>query len=161
LISAIRPLTQLSTTRFELTADSAILNVMLKRYSHYFAYLVLVLMPLQALATANMLICNSMMQANIAKFSASSVSTEMPCHQQMQKTDNVAHDSHSPLTSHESGTHKSGCVSVCANMCALTAIPMQIQSTFPLNLIQMIDFKNQSYVSITLPNLQRPPIAFI
>ena len=160
MISAIHPLTQLPTTRFELTADSAILNVMLKRYSHYFAYLVLVLMPLQALATANMLICNSMMQANVVN--AKSVTTEMPCPQHMQETD-IAYpqENSTQQNSHQSGSHKPSCVSVCANMCALTAIPMQIQSTFPLNLIQMIDFKNQSYVSITLPNLQRPPIAFI
>ena len=119
-------------------------------------------MPLQALATANMLVCNSMMQANVVNTPAKSVATEMPCHQQMQETDSAdPQDNSAQQNSHQSGSHKTSCVSVCANMCALTAIPVHIQSTFALNFTQMIDFKNQSYTSITLPNLQRPPIAFI
>lgn len=144
---------------------------MLKRYSHFVAYLLLALLPMQALATANMLICNSMMQANIVNKSvvdeSAELTSEMPCHKTMQNvvSDN-AHDkshhqnSHQP-SSQESSSHKSSCASVCANMCALTAMPVNIQSTFALNFTQTIDFNHQSYASITLPNLQRPPIAFI
>lgn len=137
---------------------------MLKRYSHFVAYLLLALLPMQALATANMLICNSMMQANVVKLSVASTeltSSEMPCHQTMNIISDHSHDKSHQQTSHQSNAHKSSCVSVCANMCALTAIPVNIQSTFALNFTQLIDFNHQSYASITLPNLQRPPIAFI
>ncbi|WP_020168663.1 MULTISPECIES: CopL family metal-binding regulatory protein [Methylotenera] len=130
---------------------------MLKRYSLFFAYLLLVLLPMQALATANMLICNSMMQANIVEKSVELMSSNMPCHQTMQN--DTSADSHKK--SHQQVSHKSSCATVCANMCALTAMPVNIQSTFALNFTQMIDFNHQSYASITLPNLQRPPIAFI
>lgn len=130
---------------------------MLKRYSHFFAYLLLVLMPMQALATANMLVCNSMMQANIVKQSAELTSNVMPCHQDSHSmvSENSEHVNHQQLP------HKSSCASVCANICALTAMPAQIQSTFALNFTQAFDFNHQSYASITLPNLQRPPIVFI
>jgi hypothetical protein len=144
---------------------------MLKRYSHFVAYLLLALLPMQALATANMLICNSMMQANVLSKSVvnelAELTSEMPCHQAIQNEamQNVvsddSHDKNHPQSSHDSNSHKSSCASVCANMCALTAMPANIQSTFALNFIQTFDFNHQSYASITLPNLQRPPIAFI
>lgn len=130
---------------------------MLKRCSHFFAYMLLVLMPMQALATANMLVCNSMMQVNVVEQSAKSTSNIMPCHQ----------DAHSAIAedtghiNHQQSPHKSSCVSVCANMCALTAMPTQIQSNFAFNNTQVIGFNHLNYDSITLPNLQRPPIAFI
>lgn len=144
---------------------------MLKRYSHFVAYLLLALLPMQALATANMLICNSMMQAKVVSKSvvdeSAELTFEMPCHQTIQNEvrQNVvsddSHDKNHPQTSHDSNSHKSSCASVCANMCALTAMPANIQSTFALNFTQAFDFNHQSYTSITLPNLQRPPIAFI
>jgi hypothetical protein len=111
---------------------------MLKRFSRFFACLLLVLMPVHALATANMLVCNSLMQSQAVKQSLST----MPCHQPMKNTQSDASDK-SPC--------KASCASVCANMCAMTAMPAAIQSSF----------NNQPYVSITQPNLQRPPIAFI
>lgn len=130
---------------------------MLKRCSHFFAYLLLVLMPMQALATANMLVCNSMMQANIIKQSVKLTSNVMSCHQDTHSaiSEDAEHDNHRKLP------QKSSCASVCANMCALTVMPTQIQSNFALNFPQAFDFYHQYYASITLPNLQRPPIAFI
>lgn len=141
---------------FELTRDSVILNRMLKRYSHFFACLLLVLMPMQALATANMLVCNSMMQTNILKESAKSASSEMSCHQAKQNADVELDKKHNQKTSHQPS-----CMSVCANMCALTAIPVHIQSDFALHFTQVLDFNDQDYASITLSNPQRPPINFI
>jgi septal ring-binding cell division protein DamX len=121
---------------------------MLKRFSHFAACLLLILMPIQALATANMLVCNSMMQVNTEKQSI----IDMPCHQQM-------HDTKSQ-PSHQS-TYKSNCASLCANLCALIAMPVQIQSAFAINLTQAFDFNHQIYASIPQQNLQRPPISFI
>ena len=121
---------------------------MFERFSRFFACLLLVLMPLHALATANMLVCNSLMQSQAVKQSLNA----MPCHQPMTNTGSETSDK-SPC--------KASCASVCANMCAMTALPASIQSTFALNLIQDFDFSSQPYASITQPSLQRPPIAFI
>ncbi len=132
---------------------------MLKRFSHFFAYLLLVLMPVHALATANMLVCNSMMQSQVVNQSINA----MPCHQPMTNLTNVdqasAHE-----TMHSDGQEspcKASCASVCANMCAMIGLPAAIQSSFALNLSQLFNFNNLPYVSITQPNLQRPPISFI
>ena len=125
---------------------------MLKRFTHFAAYLLLVLMPLQALATANMLVCNSMMQSNAAKYAAenaNSAASEMPCHQ--HKATQKADESQST----------SSCKTTCANLCALTAMPVQIQCNFALNATQVFDFNYQIYASIPQQNLQRPPITFI
>jgi len=132
---------------------------MLKRFSYFAAYLLLVLMPMQALATANMLVCNSMMQstsahlnANIAQQSSEQFTSQalasMPCHQHM--TTKSAKQSKSSC--------KSTCASLCANLCGLTAMHVQIQSIFAVNVTQTFDFSDQTYASITQPNLQRPPI---
>ena len=125
---------------------------MLKRFTHFAAYLLLVLMPLQALATANMLVCNSIMQSNVAMNEAentNSAASEMPCHQ------------HKATNNHHQPDFKSSCKTTCANLCALTAMPVQIQSNFALNYTQVFDFNNQIYASIPQQNLQRPPITFI
>lgn len=123
---------------------------MLKRCTHLFAYLLLVLLPLQALASANMLVCNSMMQLEAAKHTQS----PMSCHE--ESLNNASERNHNPQT-----THKSSCASVCASICALTAIPFSTHSTFALNASQVIEFNHLNYISITLPKLQRPPITFI
>lgn len=125
---------------------------MLKRFSYFAAYLLLVLMPMQALATANMLVCNSMMQSNVAKYETKSFNTaasEMPCHQQIN----------SKSSNH--GDPKASCKAICINLCALTAMPVQIQPNFALNSTQTFDSNYQLYVSIPQQNLQRPPITFI
>jgi hypothetical protein len=133
---------------------------MFKRFSHFFAYLLLVLMPVHSLATANMLVCNSMMQSQAVNQSVGA----MPCHQPMTNITN-ADETNLDETMHsdnQGSPCKASCASVCANMCAMIAMPpASIQSTFVLNLTQDFDFNSQPYVSITQPNLQRPPISFI
>lgn len=132
---------------------------MLKRFSYFVAYLLLVLMPLQALATANMLVCNSIMQSTSVQLNADSAQqslgkshASMPCHQFMA-TQNAQQ---SKLKSH----CKSTCASLCANLCALTAMHVQIQSSFALSLTQAFDSMTEIYASIPQQNLQRPPILF-
>lgn len=138
-----------------LTDNSIILAFMLKRFSHFFACLLLVIMPLHALATANMLVCNSLMQSQAANQSLNA----MPCHQPMTNITSVG-QANSHETMHSDG-QESPCKANCAHICAMTAVPVAIQSSFALNLTQLFSFNSQPYVSITQPNLQRPPIAFI
>ena len=123
---------------------------MLSRFTHFFATILLILMPLQALATANMLVCNSMMQSNAAKQSTQVASSAMPCHQHMSKS-----EPNGKLPC------KSSCANICVSLCAISAMPALNLSSFALNLMQVFDVNHQTYASITLPNLQRPPITFI
>ena len=148
---------------------------MLKRFSFFFAYLLLVLMPIHSLATANMLICNSMMQSQqqnqienklivqIQENVELQTTIAMPCHQPMTNLSNVDQvNTHDKMHSESKESPcKANCASICANMCAVTAIPNTIQSSFSLNLTQLFSINSQPYTSITQPNLQRPPIAFI
>ena len=131
---------------------------MLRRFSFFFAYLFLVLMPLQVIAGANMLVCNSMTQAH----TLSSLQTQtqdqilltdaMPCH---QKIDSVVTEKSSTYP------FKASCASVCANMGSVIALTAPMQLSFALNTNHGFSFNNFSYASIIQPNLQRPPIAFI
>lgn len=137
---------------------------MLKRFSYFVAYVLLLLMPVQALATASMLVCNSVMQANNIQYksegtqkSAHVLTSTMPCHQHMAMKD--AHPSESKAE--PTSSCKSSCASLCVNLCALTAMLVQLNTSFALDLTQVFDFNRQLYVSISQPNLQRPPITFI
>jgi hypothetical protein len=123
---------------------------MLKRYAHLVVYLLMVLLPTQALATANILVCNGMMQSNKVE----TTQATMPCHQDMSSVE----PEHNTDTKQ---SHQSHCMSVCASLCALTAIPLQPQLVFSVSITQPIDFKYLSYVSITPSSLHRPPISFI
>lgn len=129
---------------------------MLKRFSSFFAYLLLVLMPLQAMAGANMLVCNAMMQSELNQQVEIKVETQiannMPCHQ-TAKLAQTKNNNESPC--------KATCASMCANLFFVSAIPTHTQLSFALNVLQKSSFHNISYASITQPNLQRPPIAFI
>lgn len=138
--------------------------VMLKRFSSFVAYVLLVLMPLQALATANMLVCHSVMQANTIQYtfegtqqSAHALTSTKSCHQHMAMKD--AHPSKSKAE--PTSSCKSNCASHCVNLCALTAMLVQSNTNFSLNLTQAFDLNHQLYASISQPNLQRPPITFI
>lgn len=139
-------------------------SCMLKRFSHFVAYLLLVLMPMQALATANMLVCNSVMQSNNMQYNTAGIQEAktvqesvgtMPCHQHTAST----HANKSESKQHTSC--KSSCASLCANLCALTAMPVHTQSDFASDLTQVFDSNHQIYASIPPKNLQRPPITFI
>ena len=124
---------------------------MLKRFSHFFACLLLVLMPLQGFAAANMSVCNSMMQA-----ATEAKTSVMPCHKHanMQMADMIK--------AADSCKHKSTCKSSCATLCAsLSGMTAPISNIKPVSLqarSKVITFASQSYASITLPSPQRPPI---
>ena len=129
---------------------------MLKRFSHFFACLLLVLMPIQALASANMLVCNALMQSQMnqqdeVKIEAQSA-RDMPCHQTVNTTQ-TKNSNETPC--------KDTCALMCANMFFVSAMPTHTQLSFALNVLQKCDFDHISYASITQPSLQRPPISFI
>ena len=124
---------------------------MLKRFAHMFAYLLLVLMPLQSIAAANMLVCNSMMQSHASDTSASNQQANaMPCHEHMAS-------SHTADSKHKN-TCKSACGALCSTLCAMTALPNDIRATLTSTSSPLIGLTEQSYASVTLPNSQRPPI---
>jgi hypothetical protein len=117
---------------------------MLKRFSHFVACMLLVLMPLQGFAAANMAACNSLMQ-----LAPTQVQT-MPCHEHMQKV-----NKNSP--EHKS-TCKSVCAALCASLCAMTALPSNIKPAAMLVASQVLSLDSQMYTSITQAQPQRPPI---
>jgi hypothetical protein len=123
---------------------------MLKRFSHFFACVLLVLMPLQGFAAANMSICNSMMQAQ----SSAPRSAGMPCHKHMAGMAGETKSQQMPC--------KTACKTVCATLCAslgaITALPSDIKPAAFLASSALIGLPNQLYASITQPNPQRPPI---
>jgi hypothetical protein len=123
----------------------------LKRFSYFFAYLLLVLMPLQGFAASNMSICNSMMQVETSSLKQMH---HMPCHKHMA---NVADT--------QSCKHKNACKANCAALCASlsgpTALPNDVKPIALLVTSTALVGYTQTYVSITQPNLQRPPISFI
>ncbi|HSI43738.1 MAG TPA: hypothetical protein VK949_05300 [Methylotenera sp.] len=130
---------------------------MFKHFAHIFAYLLLVMMPLQSIAAASMLVCNSVMQSHDAKAADIGVSNQqletMPCHEHM------AHmaSSHTSNSKHKDAC-KSTCGALCSTLCAMTALPNGINTTPTISSSSLIALMEQSYASITLPNTQRPPI---
>ncbi|OYY49469.1 MAG: hypothetical protein B7Y48_06205 [Methylophilales bacterium 28-44-11] len=126
---------------------------MINRCLHFFVYLLLALLPIKALASTSMLICNSMMQSTQAQ----QMIDTMPCHQEAVNDEST--DTHTQHQNHTS--HQSNCASVCASVCAFTAIPFNTPTIFAIDSNQVIDFNQLTYISVTLPNLQRPPITFI
>ncbi len=112
-----------------------------------FAYLLLVMMPLQSIAAANMLVCNSMMQAHS---STTQQAPMMPCHEAMAASH--VHDS-----KHKDAC-KSSCGALCSTLCAMTALPANLQTIITPAALQLAGFAEQSYISVILPNTQRPPI---
>lgn len=121
---------------------------MLKRSSHFFACWLLVLIPLQGLAAANMSICNSMMQSNSQQVIQDVQAMQgMPCHDDMIQG--------------KKNTCKTHCAALCASLNAMTALPSMTPATTFLVSTQAVNFPQQVYVSVTQPNLQRPPISFI
>jgi hypothetical protein len=120
---------------------------MLKRFSHFFACVLLVLMPLQGIAAANMSICNSMMQSHENQ----PKQANLPCHEGVSKS------SESNSAKHQSQC-KAACATLCANLSAMTALPSNIKPATLLAATQVLSLADQTYASINLPNLQRPPI---
>lgn len=126
---------------------------MLRRFSYFIACFLLVLMPIQAFAAANMLVCNSMMKLNTLKTPINATA----CHEHVSDADDSATPSHAEDSAHQ----KPSCASACAHLCALVAITIQTPLTFAFSPVQAFDANHQDYTSVTLASLQRPPIAFI
>lgn len=146
LISVTRQ--QMNLQLLELNPHLRYRSFMFKRFSHFFVCLLLVLMPLQGFAAANMSICNSMMQAQVNTQQAA----KMPCHMASMVKD----------TQNSKSTCKSNCKTSCATLCsslaAMTAIPSNIKPAALLAATPALSLHDQTYASITQPNLQRPPI---
>jgi len=130
---------------------------MLKRFSNVAIYLLLILMPLQSMAAANMLICNSMMYMD----KVSEKSQMMPCHEHMSSmvsnNTNQKYDSDTANSKKYKDACKANCAH-CASMCAMVALPSHLKSATLEISAQTFSLAYQPYASIILPNLQRPPI---
>jgi hypothetical protein len=125
---------------------------MIGQTSKFFACLLLVLMPLQAIAATNMAVCNSMMQASkVIEYS----SAGMPCHQHMENVTNVVPDENK---SNYKNVSKSHCAAMCASLAVATIPPNRINLIEYLVSSSSIGMPYQLYASITQPNLLRPPI---
>ena len=126
---------------------------MFKNYSQFFACLLLVLMPLQGIAAANMSICNSLMQSYANQ--NVEVVKNMPCHDSMNGNvqDTKKHS--------EKSTCKTSCAALCASLGTTVALPSNVTAASSLAPSALVHFSHQTYISITQPNLQRPPISFI
>lgn len=129
---------------------------MLKRFSYFFSCLLLVLMPLQGFAVANMSICNSLMQAQANSMAQMQ---NMPCHQHMASGANTQ-DTHAHKNPCKSAC-KTNCATLCASLSGLTALPSELKPMPLLAISNDLVTYTQLYVSITQANLQRPPIFFI
>ena len=130
---------------------------MLKRFSHFFACLLVVLIPLQGFAAANMSACNALMQATANQPKQQKVQA-IPCHEHMAGMTKTSGD----LSNNHSGKHKSACktncVTLCSSLCAMTALPSNIKPATLQDTSKAMTLLSQSYASITLPSPQRPPI---
>ena len=134
---------------------------MLKHFSHFFACLLVVLIPLQGFAAANMSICNSLMQAEANYAKQQEVQTT-PCHEHMAAMTKTSGDLSNNQTNKHSGNHKNACKTSCAtlcnSLCAMTALPSNIKPATLQDTSKAMTLLSQSYASITLPSPQRPPI---
>ena len=124
---------------------------MLKYFSQFLACLLLVLIPLQSIAAANMLVCNSIMQE---QNNSQQLQAE-PCHMHMA---GMSKSTESPSEKHQSPCCKTTCATLCASLNAMTALPSSIKPATFLVSTGLISIPYQAYASITQPNLQRPPI---
>ena len=108
----------------------------------------MVLIPFQGVAAANMSICNIMMQA-----SEGQQPKAMPCNIQMAGMTQMNQDC---------CKHNTVCKTICATLCTalstMTALPSDIKAATFLSSSLLVSMPHQSYASITLPSLQRPPI---
>ena len=124
---------------------------MLKYFSQFLACLLLVLIPLQSIAAANMLVCNSIMQE---QNNSQQLQAE-PCHMHMA---GMSKSTESLSEKHQSPCCKTTCAALCASLNAMTALPSSIKPATFLVSTGLISIPYQGYASITQPNLQRPPI---
>jgi hypothetical protein len=121
---------------------------MIKHFSQFFACLLMVLIPLHAIAASNMTMCNSMMQLNV---SSTQTNADMPCHEHMDNTPEAMQDEKSNISS----VH---CAAMCASLHVISIMPGEMNPTSYLALPPVISMPDQAYTSITQANLLRPPI---
>lgn len=130
---------------------------MLTRFSHFFACLLVLLIPLQGFAAANMSACNALMQAAANQAKQQEVQTT-PCHEHIAGNTKTSGD----LSNNHSGKHKSACktncATLCSSLCAMTALPSNIKPATLQDTSKAMSLLSQSYASITLTSPQRPPI---
>lgn len=140
---------------------------MLNRFLRPFAYVLLLLIPLQGIAAANMLVCNSVMQIQqLQQVSQTQQMHAMPCHAHLKsiaiytqaKADTTALNTYADHGKTHTSPCKSTCNTVCASLCAITALPTNAKAVMVSNASTRVSAMYFSYVSITLPSLQRPPI---
>lgn len=138
---------------------------MLSRFSHFFACLLLVLIPLEGFAAASMVVQSSMMQSALVQemfvkeAGVKQVNADtMPCHKGMQMakadTQQTTSNKQTPCK------HKSACKANCAAVCALSNMAALTKNSQLMSLAdssQVIDFNKAIYTSYTSPTLQRPP----
>ncbi len=124
---------------------------MLDRFSRFFACLLLILIPLQCFAAANISICNSMMQAQMSQHQ----SLNKPCHMTSMNMTNMT-------KTHDNCKHKSACKTNCATLCAslngITTLTQTMHAVPEFAGSQALVASNKTYTSYSPPNLQRPPI---
>jgi hypothetical protein len=146
---------QKKTHQLELNKQFSYPIFMLKRFSHFFAWFLLVLMPLQGVAAANMSVCNSMMQAQMSEHQ----SVKKPCH--MKSMQMASMNKMQDSCAHKN-TGKSTCKTACATLCASLSGMTALNQTAPIMPVlaatQTIAAHNETYTSYSPPNLQRPPI---
>jgi hypothetical protein len=135
--------------------------------SNVFACLLMVLLPLHAVAASNLALCNNMLQLTKAN---AQQSTDIPCHQYIDnalpvtQVHNVSsHNvSSTALSSASPVADASACAAHCAAICAslhvISIISNAVNPVEQLASTSIITSSNQSYVSITQANLLRPPI---
>ncbi|MFM9835562.1 MAG: hypothetical protein ACKVOA_05625 [Methylophilaceae bacterium] len=124
---------------------------MVNKLNRYFACLLLVLLPLQALAAANMSICNSMMETESAQ-----QKTVMP-HCNMHISD-ATQNAKQHLPQKQNDSCKTHCASLCASLCAMTTLPSNLGLANLPAASKKIFSSQVLYTSISLASLQRPPI---
>ena len=134
---------------------------MLTRFSRFFACLLVVLIPLQGFAAANMSACNALMQAAVNQAKQQGVRV-MPCNEHMAGMTKTSGDLSNNQSHQHSGNHKNtcktSCATLCNSLCAMTALPSNIKPATLQDTSRAMTLFSQSYASITLPSPQRPPI---
>lgn len=125
---------------------------MLIAKKQWLVYLLLLLLPLQSLAAASMLICNSFKQLNdiIHNESPRMATEEMPCHATMDGKQDTQ-----PV--HKKDT-KNYCGIMCGSLLAASVTPGAFQLSVHLNKAPHVVSNAETYISVSLPKLQRPPI---
>jgi len=151
----------------ELNFELNYLIAMLNRFLRPFAYVLLLLIPLKGIAAANMLVCNSVMHMQQLQQASLALQTNaMPCHAHLKsvasETQAKANTLATNIQADHDNTHtspcKSSCNAVCGSLCAISVLPTNAKVVMVPNASTLISAAYFSYVSVTLPSLQRPPI---